>query len=884
MIAEALREWFEVDWHRAIVDKWRASGVRLEEEGGDDGPRPLEGLIVVVTGSLEDFSRDGATEAIQSRGGKAAGSVSKKTDFVVVGDSPGLEVSTRPSSSACRCSTRPASGCCSTTVPRRRGRWRARRRPERTARSVADLVPDRKIYGPAAPCVPVVSERTTSGTPSERRHGTEAARGCRDGRTRDARRGCMAGPATTVPVRVAPPSRPVAEAVRGWWFWSWISFNGVFALCVFGVAIGHLAATDHVDRGAPLALIAGLVLLAELRPVVTAGSYDPQGVTVSTAFVFAILFYWGPWPALLVHGAGVLLGEIAKRKQLWRIVFNTGQYLVCLCLAAGVLWLADLRPSPGTPAPEMSIHQLPILALAWVVYFVANLAMVATATTLHEGTSWWEDFTDEIGYYAVTTFAVLALSPLVVVVTIASWQLIPLLLLPLFLVYKTATSSREKEQAALHDALTGLANRKRLVEQMTTAGEVSIRTGRPMALCLLDLDRFKEVNDTLGHHTGDRLLELAANRLARAVRPEDTVARLGGDEFAVLLPDVRDADSAVEAAERIRAVLTEPYHLDGMTLQVETSIGIALHPQHTDNVPRLLQRADVAMYQAKEDRTGSRSTARSATSTRRTGWTCSARSAGRSRTASWSCTSSRPSPSPAGGRSASRRWSAGATRTADWSTPTVPRPRRAVRHDAPPHAHRAGQVPRPGGPVVAVRHRAHGLGQRVGPRPHGHVVRHHRRRPAARPRPARRALKLEITEHVLMADPGRMTAALESMDRLGVDLSLDDFGTGYSSLVHLRRLPVSEIKVDRSFVQRMTSDADDAVIVRSIVDLAHSLGLRVVAEGVETVDTWRALQALGCDLAQGFLISRPLPGDQLTRWLGQHFPAESGVVPLATLA
>ncbi len=695
----------------------------------------------------------------------------------------------------------------------------------------------------------------------------------------------MAGPATTVPVRVAPPSRPVAEAVRGWWFWSWISFNGVFALCVFGVAIGHLAATDHVDRGAPLALIAGLVLLAELRPVVTAGSYDPQGVTVSTAFVFAILFYWGPWPALLVHGAGVLLGEIAKRKQLWRIVFNTGQYLVCLCLAAGVLWLADLRPSPGTPAPEMSIHQLPILALAWVVYFVANLAMVATATTLHEGTSWWEDFTDEIGYYAVTTFAVLALSPLVVVVTIASWQLIPLLLLPLFLVYKTATISREKEQAALHDALTGLANRKRLVEQMTTAGEVSIRTGRPMALCLLDLDRFKEINDTLGHHTGDRLLEIAANRLARAVRPEDTVARLGGDEFAVLLPDVPDADSAVEAAERIRAVLTEPYHLDGMTLQVETSIGVALHPQHTDNVPRLLQLADVAMYQAKEDRTGVEiyRPERDIHTPDRLDLLGSIRRAIENGELVMHF---QPTVAFPGGRPV------GVEALVRWDHPD----RGLVYPDAfldlveqsgmmrhlthialAKSLAQVAQWWRSGIELtVSVNVSVRDLTDTSFATIVADLLRDH-------DLPAR-ALKLEITEHVLMADPGRMTAALESMDRLGVDLSLDDFGTGYSSLVHLRRLPVSEIKVDRSFVQRMTSDADDAVIVRSIVDLAHSLGLRVVAEGVETVDTWRALQALGCDLAQGFLISRPLPGDQLTRWLGQHFPAESGVVPLATLA
>ena len=148
------------------------------------------------------------------------------------------------------------------------------------------------------------------------------------------------------------------------------------------------------------------------------------------------------------------------------------------------------------------------------------------------------------------------------------------------------------------------------------------------------------------------------------------------------------------------------------------------------------------------------------------------------------------------------------------------------------------------------------------------------------------ALKLEITEHVLMADPARMTHALEALGRLGVDLSLDDFGTGYSSLVHLKRLPVSEIKVDRSFVARMTTDADDGAIVRSIVDLAHSLGLRVVAEGVETVETWRALDALGCDLAQGYLISRPVPGAEATRWLQGHLRRApvADAAPLATVA
>jgi EAL domain-containing protein (putative c-di-GMP-specific phosphodiesterase class I) len=144
-----------------------------------------------------------------------------------------------------------------------------------------------------------------------------------------------------------------------------------------------------------------------------------------------------------------------------------------------------------------------------------------------------------------------------------------------------------------------------------------------------------------------------------------------------------------------------------------------------------------------------------------------------------------------------------------------------------------------------------------------------------------RALKLEITEHVLMADPARMTYALEALGRVGVELSLDDFGTGYSSLVHLKRLPVSEIKVDRSFVQRMTSDLDDGAIVRSIVDLGHALGLRVVAEGVETPDTWLALQEMHCDAAQGYLMSRPVPGAEITGWLADRASDPSPTPPWA---
>jgi diguanylate cyclase (GGDEF)-like protein len=668
--------------------------------------------------------------------------------------------------------------------------------------------------------------------------------------------------------------RPVAGAVGGWWFWAWTAFCGLLAVLLLGLSVSRLTPDEAVALGAPFALIAGLVLIAELRPVVTAGAYDPQGVTISTAFVFAILFYWGPWPALLVHGIGVVLGEIAKRKPVWKIVFNTGQYVSCLALSALILWLAGLRPTPTHPSGDIDAHTLLVMAVSWAAYFLLNLAMVATAISLRTGTRWWDDFVDDIDYYAITTFAVLALSPVVVVVTKASWGLIPLLLLPLFLVYKTASISLEKEHAAMHDALTGLANRKRLIEMMALAGEEAERTGGAVALCLLDLDRFKEINDTLGHHTGDRLLEIAANRLARAVRPEDTVARLGGDEFAVLLTDVRGPADALEAAERIRGLLSEPFHLDGMALQVETSIGVALHPEHTDSVPRLLQLADVAMYQAKEERTGVElyRQERDIHTPDRLDLLGSVRRAIENDELEMHF---QPAVSVPAGRPV------GVEALVRWNHPE----RGLIFPDAfldlveqsglmrqlthlvlAKSLARAAQWWHAGIEVpVAVNVSVRDLSDAKFADVVAGLLREH-------DLPAQ-ALKLEITEHVLMADPGRMTHALESIGRLGVDLSLDDFGTGYSSLVHLKRLPVSELKVDRSFVQRMTSDPDDAAIVRSIVDLAHSLGLRVVAEGVETIESWRALEVLGCDLAQGYLISRPVPGDEVVRWLAAHVAA-----------
>ena len=668
-------------------------------------------------------------------------------------------------------------------------------------------------------------------------------------------------------------ARTVEQAVTPW---SYVAACGGGAALLCLVALTQLGAGDIGKLGYAFWLITALLVLSELRPVVASGAYDPAGVSLSTAPIFAILFHWGPWPAFLVQAVIMTLGEIARRKEAWRVIFNAGQYVLCLAVAWVVLRIFGLQPSPSHPA-EVTAHVLPAMALAWVVHFLVNLALVAGALSRRNGTSWWEEFTEDFSYYAVTTFAVLVLSPVVVVLASTVWQLLPLLLLPMFLVYKTASISLDKEHAALHDGLTGLANRKLLIDETSRALDDARRDGRPLALCLLDLDRFKEINDTLGHHIGDRLLEIAGSRLAGAVRQGDTVARLGGDEFAVLLASIDGPAAALDAAQRIRELINEPFQLDGMTLQVEASVGVSLHPDHADETAQLLRLADVAMYQAKEARTGVEiyRPDRDIHTLGRLGLLGSLRRAVEDGELVMHYQPKVSFPSgEAVGMEALVRWrhpQRGLVMPDEFLglAEQSGLMRQLTESVLAQSLSQAAAWWRQGLELqVAVNVSVRDLAD-VG------FVDALSRLLAVHRLPAR-ALQLEITEHVLMADPARMSQALEALARLGVSLSLDDFGTGYSSLVHLKRLPVSEIKIDRSFVHRMTDDADDAAIVRSIVELGHALGLRVVAEGVEDPGTWVALQALRCDAAQGWLISPAVPAEEITGWLLRRLEPRAG--------
>jgi diguanylate cyclase (GGDEF)-like protein len=616
-------------------------------------------------------------------------------------------------------------------------------------------------------------------------------------------------------------------------------------------------------------VIAALVLLGELRPVRTAGSYDAEGTVTSTAFVFAILYLWGLWPALLLQAVVTVTSELVKRKPPWKIFFNVGQYVLSVTAAWYAMVLVGLPNGIVEAQHHLTGGDLLWIVPSWVIWFVVNDVLVS-GVGADVGQSFVQAMFTDIFFYIVTTAAVLALSPLVVLAAQASGWYVPLLLIPMFAVHKTARISLQEQHKALHDPLTGLPNRKFLLRSLGDAVE---QVDAPaFALALLDLDRFKEVNDTLGHHVGDRLLELVATRISGVLRPADLVARLGGDEFAVYLPDLTTGRAAADVAMRIRQALNEPFQLEDVLLELEVSIGIALFPENGRDVDNLMRRADVAMYLAKELHTDVEvyDPARDRHSTGRLGLLASLR---RALDAGELDLHYQPKVALEGGGVV------GVEALIRWRHPE----RGFIPPDEfIPLAETSGLMHRLTAYVintalaqvalwrdegflvaVAVNVSARDL--------HGTELARTVSEALARHRVPATLLKLELTERTLMAEHSRVLDTLIALEALDVELSLDDFGTGYSSMFMLKRLPVSEIKVDQSFVSRLTHDGEDASIVRSIIDLAHGLGLQAVAEGVETEDVWDQLVGLGCDTAQGWFVSRPMPAAAATDWLREHF-------------
>ena len=433
------------------------------------------------------------------------------------------------------------------------------------------------------------------------------------------------------------------------------------------------------------------------------------------------------------------------------------------------------------------------------------------------------------------------------------------------LVERVRAAAQETEHLALHDPLTGLPNRlhfqQRLERRLTTTGSA--------AVLLMDVDRFKEVNDTLGHDVGDRLLHEVGTRLRRLESDETVVARLGGDEFAVLLGG---EDVHVEGmVARIARDIAAPFVLGDVTLDVTASIGIAVTPRDGSSAALLLRRAEVAMYDAKRGLTGVArySPDRDPYSSRRLSLIGDlARALDDGALELHYQPQANPSTGQVTGVEALLRWNhpLWGQVPPDEFIPLAEHTgliRPLTRFVVETAVRQCVTWREAGTPVLmAVNVSMRNL---LEPELADTVARMlvQAGLPAA-------FLKLEVTESAIVAEPERALQALERLVDLGLSVSVDDFGTGYSSLTRLRNLPVQEVKLDRAFVRHLADREEDLAIVRAVVSLGHDLGLGVVAEGVEDERSWRILQDLECDLVQGYFLARPMPAEPMTYWLRDH--------------
>ncbi|MEU4574435.1 putative bifunctional diguanylate cyclase/phosphodiesterase [Nonomuraea sp. ATR24] len=650
--------------------------------------------------------------------------------------------------------------------------------------------------------------------------------------------------------------------------WAFLAGVTVIGFTALVVALLRLDTAEFAElvRTPLFWVLAVLVVLGELRPVMVSSATAVGGTYPSTMFTFAVLLHFGLPVAALMQAVAVVVNGVATRKAWHRVMFNIAQSTLALTTAAVVLGVFRIVPSAALPWVPSGPDLLAI-ALSGVAYFAARAMLVSGAVALHERRSIVRVLRVTAGPQSLVYAALLGLAPLVVVVMSHSPGLVPLFVAPLAAVYFTATLSMRRDHQALHDELTGLPNRKMLIVS-TEEALAEARQDERVGLFLLDLDRFKEVNDTMGHPVGDRLLQLVAHRLTHSVRPGDVVARLGGDEFAVLLPSIRDAHAAREVAARLRAALTEPVRLEGMSFDLDGSVGIALYPDHAPDFELLLQRADVAMYLAKEGRTGVElyQPDKDRNSPERLNLLGDLRRAIDNADLKLHY---QPKVGLTGGAiygvEALLRWHHpvhGPIAPSDY----IPLAEQSylmrqlteyVVHEALEQAarwwHTGLQIP------ISVNISARDL--------LGSALPEQLEAGLAKLRLPPAAIQLEVTERILTGEQAYTHETIKALATLGVPLALDDFGTGYSSLIRLQRLAVSEVKIDASFVRRIAESEDDDRIVRSIVDLVRSLGLRSVAEGVESDEVALRLAEMGCDVGQGWLFGQPMPAADATAWL-----------------
>jgi diguanylate cyclase (GGDEF)-like protein len=637
----------------------------------------------------------------------------------------------------------------------------------------------------------------------------------------------VAGSAACAGAVIARRPVPGARAVLG------------LALAVAGAGALAGEAEPGAVAGCALATVAAAVLvLVRCGPVSRLSWLDAvMGAAATAALAMAL----GTDATVAVGIGGVAAGLGLSR---WRPGSTVALVLVGLAALAAGPWgalpaavlvglAAWLPERPAERAPEFS----PVVLAALLAY--ASIAL----TLLGVG-----QFTD--------------IEPVAIALAIAT------VLVGMARAGRTVIERlRDSQEQAMTDDLTGLGNRRHLVDTLHAAIESSGANGDELALLLIDLDGFKELNDTLGHHAGDEVLRQIGPRLKELLREDDTLARLGGDEFAVILQPGDEA-TASTAGLRLRAALEESFAVGGIHVHIDASVGIALFPNHAEDAMGLLQRADVAMYQAKRMRTGHEVylAGRDRHSRQRlalVGELGAALEAGEL------VLHYQPK---AELRSGHVR---GVEALVRWEHPKrgllgpvhfLP----LVEQSGLTRALTAFVLDRALDEIGRLRLRGSDLGVAVNlgpadlldlglPSEVERLLDHHRFPPDR--------LEIEVSEDIVMADVERTVDVLVGLRAIGVATALDDFGAGRAGLAHLKELHVDVLKIDRSFVMRVAHDERDAAIVHSLMDLGRRLGVRVVAEGVDSAETCTLLGLWGCDEIQGHYLARPMPASELERWL-----------------
>jgi diguanylate cyclase (GGDEF)-like protein len=619
-----------------------------------------------------------------------------------------------------------------------------------------------------------------------------------------------------------------------------------------------------------LGLFAALLVLCEIRPVTVARGGAIDEIVASTTFAFALLLSFGPALTMLGQVMASLIADVARHKERRRVIFNVGQYWVSWGVA-GVAFVVIAGHAHLPTSGMVTGRDIWAILAAAATYFVVNSGLVGTVVAIHSDISIVRNVGATLAQEASSDWVLLALAPIVFVVADRSVMMLPLLLLPVFAVYRSAAVSIEKDYQASHDSLTDLPNRAAFNGRLDDSIRRARRYGNGLAVALIDLDRFKEVNDTLGHQVGDSLLREISSRIVEGTPNAGIVARFGGDEFAVLFDEVSGAVQARQHALELVETLARPFHVDGFRLEVEASVGVALYPDHGRDNDTLLQHADIAMYVAKEHHGSVEvyDASKDQYSRRRLGLLGQLRASLDSRDVMLYY---QPKLDLLTGEvqtvEALVRWA-------------HPQEGLILPGDFVPLAERTGLI-RPLTSFVieeavsqarrwmddgldlpiAVNLSARSLYDMQFPDEVKEVL-------ARWDLPAE-LLHVEITESSMMVDPERARRILTALHRMGIRVVIDDFGTGYSSLAYLQDLPVGEIKVDRSFVLGMVDNDSDHIIVRSTIDLAHNLGLQVTAEGVESAAVLQHLRQAGCNAAQGYFISRPLPPEALECWVSDR--------------